>query len=145
MWTKRDIPAKATQTWSSSMATLRTVLGSWSCKADFFSTPRTTHDLPRTPTWMLALYWAQAIRAYGTGTSSNCFESVFDLEQLIVSSYIHSRRSELTCPSGEKTVKATISVAHVVLASQSQWRWSSPRSYDLDILYYPLLVDGIGR
>lgn len=40
--------------WSSSIATLRTVRGSWSCSVDFFSTPSTTHDLPRTPTWLLA-------------------------------------------------------------------------------------------
>lgn len=40
--------------WSSSIATLRTVRGSWSCSVDFFSTPSTTHDLPRTPTWSLA-------------------------------------------------------------------------------------------
>lgn len=46
----RDVPAKARQTWSSIMATLRTVLGSWSCKAVFFSTPRTTHEDDLTPT-----------------------------------------------------------------------------------------------
>jgi hypothetical protein len=97
------------------MATLRTVLGSWSCRADFFSTPRTTHDLPRTPTWLLALSRAEAVGAYGTGTSSDCFEGVFDLEQLIVS-FIPPGGGQLTCPSGEKTVKATISVVQVLRA-----------------------------
>jgi hypothetical protein len=63
---------------------------------------------------MLALGIAlQTGAAYGTGTSSNCFESVFDLEQLIVS-FIPPRGSQLTCPSGEKTVKATISVVRVL-------------------------------
>lgn len=43
-------PAKAMQTWSSSIATFLTVLGSCSCRADFFSTPSTTTSDPFTPT-----------------------------------------------------------------------------------------------
>lgn len=43
-------PANARQTWSSSIATLRTVRGSCNWRTDFFSTPRTTTSLPRTPT-----------------------------------------------------------------------------------------------
>ncbi len=49
-WDPIHPPANATQTWSSSNATLRTVRGSCSCSADFFSTPRTTTLAPRTPT-----------------------------------------------------------------------------------------------
>ena len=45
------LPAKARQMWSSSIATLRTVRGSCNCSTDFFSTPRTTTSLPRTPTY----------------------------------------------------------------------------------------------
>ncbi len=43
-------PAKARQTWSSSIATFRTVRGSCSWRTDFFSTPSTTTSFPRTPT-----------------------------------------------------------------------------------------------
>jgi len=67
---------------------------------------------------MLALSWAEAVGAYSTGTSSNGFESVFDLEQLIVS-FIPQGAGQLTCPSGEKTVKAIISVVQVLPAPQS--------------------------
>jgi hypothetical protein len=62
---------------------------------------------------------AEAVGAYGTGTSSNCFEGVFDLKQLIVS-FIPPRCSQLTCPSGEKTVKAIISVVQVLQAPRGR-------------------------
>lgn len=44
-------PANASPTCSSSIAIFRTVLGSCSCRSDFFSTPMTTASLPFTPTW----------------------------------------------------------------------------------------------
>lgn len=60
-------PANARQTWSSSMTTLRTVRGSWSCKIDFFSTPKTTTSFPRTPTAQVP--FRTASRAYSTYVS----------------------------------------------------------------------------
>jgi len=44
-------PANANATWSSRSAILRTVRSSWSLATAFFSTPRTTISLPRTPTY----------------------------------------------------------------------------------------------
>jgi len=58
------VPANARQTWSSSITTLRTVRESWSCKIDFFSTPRTTTSFPRTPTAQVP--FRTASRAYST-------------------------------------------------------------------------------
>jgi hypothetical protein len=86
------------------------------------------------------------VGAYGTGTSSNCLEGVFDLEQLIVSSCIPYHECQLTCPSGEKTVKAIISVAQVLSKLlEAEVEGDSPLSYDLDILCYPLLRTERGR
>lgn len=46
----QPVPAKAMQTLSSKAQIFRTVLSSCSLATDFFSTPRTTMSLPRTPT-----------------------------------------------------------------------------------------------
>lgn len=49
-------PAKAMTTWSSRRQIFLTVLSSCNLATDFFSTPRTTRSLPRTPTCWTKLW-----------------------------------------------------------------------------------------
>lgn len=74
------------QMWSSSMATLRTVLGSWSWSVDFFSTPRTTHDFPRTPTCR-QLMTQRFVATHGRCSTLHGLKGILDLEELDVSEF----------------------------------------------------------
>lgn len=103
------------QMWSSSISTLRTVRGSCSCRADFFSTPSTTTDDPRTPTCVCMSESSPPTGSSGDKSSQRRF--------LFSRLRAHSRpgtaghhismvrqsvetAARLTWPSGEKTVRA---------------------------------------
>ena len=80
-------PAKARQTWSSSITTFRTVRGSCSCRTDFFSTPRTTTFSPRTPTlqpFSVTINDATTVNPYSACSLSHSFVCVLDLEVCLI-------------------------------------------------------------
>lgn len=103
-------PANARQMWSSSITTLRTVRGSCSCRTDFFSTPKTTTSLPRTPTCNVVSGDYARSREWVTAqvpflTASKAYSTWVNVA--LLSDQTKPKNTWKRCPSGENTVRAS--------------------------------------